>query len=230
MGDNRNHGWTEERIAALKAMWLEQRLTAGQIAARLGGVTRNAVLGKVHRLGLGGLFLPEEVRERRIAGRAAYLAEALAARPRTPARPRKIPKEDRPVPEVAVRPLAPALAAGAAASPKPKPKPASAKPAPAPAPAPVPAAAARPVEPEPLNLPLEALKTGRCKWPFGNGPYVFCGCPTTDPTEPLVVYCAFHARKAYQAARPVPKTPPRPFHRRFTPGRAELYRQAAGRR
>ena len=34
-------GWTEERIAALKQLW-EEGLSASQIAARLGGVTRNA--------------------------------------------------------------------------------------------------------------------------------------------------------------------------------------------
>lgn len=44
-------GWTEERIRQLAAYWSEG-YTASQIAARLGGVTRNAVIAKVHRLGL----------------------------------------------------------------------------------------------------------------------------------------------------------------------------------
>jgi GcrA cell cycle regulator len=43
--------WTEERIEALRALWM-QGLTASQIAERLGGVSRNAVIGKAHRLGL----------------------------------------------------------------------------------------------------------------------------------------------------------------------------------
>jgi GcrA cell cycle regulator len=46
-------GWTEERVEQLKALWTEG-LSASQIARVLGGVTRNAVIGKVHRLGLAG--------------------------------------------------------------------------------------------------------------------------------------------------------------------------------
>ena len=45
--------WTEERVELLKRLWSEG-LSASQIAAELGGVTRNAVIGKVHRLGLSG--------------------------------------------------------------------------------------------------------------------------------------------------------------------------------
>ena len=45
--------WTEERVELLKKLWAEG-LSASQIATRLGGVTRNAVIGKVHRLGLSG--------------------------------------------------------------------------------------------------------------------------------------------------------------------------------
>jgi GcrA cell cycle regulator len=46
-------GWTEERVEQLKSLWTEG-LSASQIARVLGGVTRNAVIGKVHRLGLAG--------------------------------------------------------------------------------------------------------------------------------------------------------------------------------
>lgn len=45
--------WTDERVESLKRMWGEG-LSASQIAAELGGITRNAVIGKVHRLGLSG--------------------------------------------------------------------------------------------------------------------------------------------------------------------------------
>jgi len=45
--------WTEERVEMLKKLWAEG-LSASQIAAELGGITRNAVIGKVHRLGLSG--------------------------------------------------------------------------------------------------------------------------------------------------------------------------------
>jgi GcrA cell cycle regulator len=46
--------WTDERVEQLKKMWLEG-LSASQIASELAnGITRNAVIGKVHRLGLSG--------------------------------------------------------------------------------------------------------------------------------------------------------------------------------
>ena len=46
-------GWTEERVELLKKLWADG-LSASQIAGELGGITRNAVIGKVHRLGLSG--------------------------------------------------------------------------------------------------------------------------------------------------------------------------------
>ena len=49
--------WTEERVSALKKLWAEGH-SASQIAKQLGGVTRNAVIGKVHRLGLSGRATP----------------------------------------------------------------------------------------------------------------------------------------------------------------------------
>ncbi len=45
--------WNDERVELLKKLWAEG-LSASQIAGRIGGVTRNAVIGKVHRLGLSG--------------------------------------------------------------------------------------------------------------------------------------------------------------------------------
>jgi GcrA cell cycle regulator len=45
--------WTDERVESLKKLWSDG-LSASQIAAELGGITRNAVIGKVHRLGLSG--------------------------------------------------------------------------------------------------------------------------------------------------------------------------------
>ncbi len=52
-------GWTEERVETLKKLWLDG-LSASQIAKQLGGVTRNAVIGKVHRLGLSGRAAPSQ--------------------------------------------------------------------------------------------------------------------------------------------------------------------------
>ena len=53
-------GWTDERVEQLKNLWTEG-LSASQIARALGGVTRNAVIGKVHRLGLAGRVTPARV-------------------------------------------------------------------------------------------------------------------------------------------------------------------------
>lgn len=50
-------GWTDERVDQLRSLWTEG-LSASQIARVLGGVTRNAVIGKVHRLGLAGRASP----------------------------------------------------------------------------------------------------------------------------------------------------------------------------
>ena len=52
-------GWTDERVEVLKRLWLDG-LSASQIAKQLGGVTRNAVIGKVHRLGLSGRATPSQ--------------------------------------------------------------------------------------------------------------------------------------------------------------------------
>lgn len=52
-------GWTDERVDVLKKLWLDG-LSASQIAKQLGGVTRNAVIGKVHRLGLSGRAAPSQ--------------------------------------------------------------------------------------------------------------------------------------------------------------------------
>lgn len=49
--------WTDERVELLKKLWAEG-LSAAQIANKMGGVTRNAVIGKVHRLGLSGRATP----------------------------------------------------------------------------------------------------------------------------------------------------------------------------
>lgn len=50
-------GWTEDRVDILKRLWVDGA-SCSQIAKRLGGVTRNAVIGKVNRLGLQGRGKP----------------------------------------------------------------------------------------------------------------------------------------------------------------------------
>ena len=51
--------WTDERVGVLKKLWMDG-LSASQIALELGGVTRNAVIGKVHRLGLSAVAKPHQ--------------------------------------------------------------------------------------------------------------------------------------------------------------------------
>ena len=58
--------WTDERVELLKKLWSEG-LSASQIASKMGGVTRNAVIGKVHRLGLSGRATPAKPQRGRIA-------------------------------------------------------------------------------------------------------------------------------------------------------------------
>jgi len=69
--------WTEERVDTLKSFW-KDGLSASQIAARLGGVTRNAVIGKVHRLGLNG----RRTASRREVARAGAVRFPLRCKPR----------------------------------------------------------------------------------------------------------------------------------------------------
>jgi len=89
-------GWTEDRVGALTKLWLEGQ-SASQIAKALGGgVTRNAVIGKVHRLGLSGRAAPSQ------PARTTYRPtrpRAAAPAPAQPSAPRRIEAaQPRPVP------------------------------------------------------------------------------------------------------------------------------------
>ena len=74
--------WTEERVEILKRLWAEG-LSASQIANRLGGVTRNAVIGKVHRLGLSGRATTSRAKAPRPRRRLAHKSD----RPSRPSLP-----------------------------------------------------------------------------------------------------------------------------------------------
>ncbi len=73
--------WTDERVEQLRKLW-ESGLSASQIAAELGNVTRNAVIGKVHRLGLSG---------------RAKAPSSAAPRPRKPRPAQQMVRVTRPV-------------------------------------------------------------------------------------------------------------------------------------
>src|ERR687889_672358 len=89
--------WTEEGIDRLKSMWAEGA-TASQIADELGGVSRNAVIGKAHRLGLEQRPSPVKPGEEKEAKKTAAPAPAASA-PR-PAPPRRLVPA-KPSPDVA---------------------------------------------------------------------------------------------------------------------------------
>ena len=79
--------WTDERIATLKKMW-EGGSTASQIADELGGVSRNAVIGKAHRLGLKSRPSPVKANDKKKAAKkvSSKSAPAKKAAP-APAKP-----------------------------------------------------------------------------------------------------------------------------------------------
>lgn len=66
--------WTDDRVELLKKLWAEG-LSASQIAGRLGSVTRNAVIGKVHRLGLSGRATTSRMKSHRPRARLAAAAK-----------------------------------------------------------------------------------------------------------------------------------------------------------
>jgi GcrA cell cycle regulator len=73
--------WSDDRVEQLKKLW-EGGLSASQIAAELGNVTRNAVIGKVHRLGLSGRAKsPSSAAPRQRKGRPAHLRQRGADEP-----------------------------------------------------------------------------------------------------------------------------------------------------
>ena len=193
--------WTDERIAALKQYWEEGR-SASQIAEILGeGLSRNAVIGKAHRLGLASRPSPLKTGESRPAeARQAARAEPKAAPKAAAARPQPAPSAPAPAP-VAAAPATPA----ATAAPAPRETPPVADPAP-------PAARQAP-RPKGARVTLLDLNDRICKWPIGHPDepdFHFCG----KPVNPGFPYCAEHCLVAYQAQMPRrdrPAGPPRPF-------------------
>ncbi len=107
--------WTEDRVELLKRYW-GQGKSASQIAALLGDVTRNAVIGKAHRLGLSGR--PSPIRNR----------PALTTRPKT-AQPRRLRPAGtpRPTQNTAMAPVRKVEPAAATAPAEPPPPPVNGK-------------------------------------------------------------------------------------------------------
>ena len=78
--------WSDERVEVLKKLWSDG-LSASQIAKELGGVTRNAVIGTVHRLGLSGRATPSRPPSRVVRMHRPRPAMRPAMRPLAPDAP-----------------------------------------------------------------------------------------------------------------------------------------------
>ena len=207
--------WTDERIATLKKMW-EGGATASQIADELGGVSRNAVIGKAHRLGLKARPSPvkaneEKAEQKKVAAKAPAPAKkpapAAAPRPAREARPAPAQPEQRSSPH-----------AGTPSQPLPNPTPDLPKivsvgpggflrQGPGDQQAPIPPAPPRrlvPAKPSPEiadKTSLLDLSEKVCRWPMGHPgepDFHFCG----EAVNPGFPYCVQHCGRAYQAQLP----------------------------
>jgi GcrA cell cycle regulator len=206
--------WTDERIDRLKSMW-EKGLTASQIADELGGVSRNAVIGKAHRLGLKSRPSPVKANETESKpAPAAAKAKPKAAEKVAPRASAPAPVDRAPI---AANPAAPA-------APRPQsdmPKIVSIGPGgfmrqgPGDQQAPIPPAPPRRLVPAKPSAEI-ADKTSLldlsdkvCRWPMGHPgepDFHFCGV-AVNPGFP---YCVEHCGRAYQAQLPrgVRRPPP----------------------
>ncbi|MEZ5754073.1 MAG: GcrA family cell cycle regulator [Paracoccaceae bacterium] len=188
--------WTDERVETLKRMWAEGQ-SASQIAKELGGVTRNAVIGKVHRLGLSNRVAggKDEDEDSPAAAAPAAATARPEPRPEPAARAEPAPSRaaDRPAPASApsnVTPLPIRKAIVPAGQPLP-PQPSANEISPEAL------ASVREVEKRARKLTLMELTERTCKWPIGDpatDDFWFCGLPSL-PGKP---YCEAHVGVAFQ--------------------------------
>lgn len=212
--------WTEERIATLTKMW-EGGATASQIADELGGVSRNAVIGKAHRLGLKSRPSPVKANEEGAEKAPAKKKEAKPPKLREKAAVERPVAKPAPVAAAAAavaKPLKPATASPVPSQPMPNasgdmPKIVSVGPGgflrqgPGDQQAPIPPAPPRrlvPAKPSPEiadKTSLLDLSDKVCRWPMGHPgepDFHFCG----EKVNPGFPYCVEHCGRAYQAQLP----------------------------
>ena len=163
--------WTDERVELLRKLWSEG-LSASQIAAQLGGVSRNAVIGKVHRLKLSsrGRAAAAPVRQKKTVHAASGVKAAPRAAPVVRAMPASIGAtalqaqfDIEPVARPMLRPIT------------------------------------NVVVPISRRLQLIQLNERTCKWPNGDPlteDFSFCGNEAAEAGP----YCAYHSRIAFQPA------------------------------
>ena len=191
--------WTDERIETLKKMW-EAGQTASQIAEALGGVSRNAVIGKAHRLGLQSRPSPVKANEP---------APAPVEPPPPPApEPEPVVEEEEPKPVTAAasvddaplaavpQPVLRSVGPGGFLRQAPGEQQAPITPAP-----PRRLVPAKPSAEMASKTSLLDLNDRICKWPLGHPgepDFHFCG----DKVNPGFPYCVQHCGNAYQAQLP----------------------------
>jgi GcrA cell cycle regulator len=211
--------WTDERIATLTKMW-EGGSTASQIAEELGGVSRNAVIGKAHRLGLKSRPSPVKAN----SGTQKAKTAAPVKKPIKKAASPETSSDSAPRPVPAPAPLAAENAVPSQPMPNAKsgtPRIVSVGPGgflrqgPGDQQAPIPPAPPRrlvPAKPSPEitdKTGLLDLNDRVCRWPMGHpgeADFHFCGV-AVNPGFP---YCVEHCGRAYQAQLPrgVRRPPP----------------------
>ncbi len=205
--------WTDERIDRLKTMW-EKGMTASQIAEDLGGVSRNAVIGKAHRLDLQSRPSPVKPNEPSSTPAPKAAAPRVAApSPPPPPPPPPAPRNFAPV-YVPQAPTGPTGAQLRSVGPGGFLRQGPGDQAPPSTPAPprrlVPA---KPAPEMAGKTTLLDLNDKICKWPMGHPgepDFHFCG-NTVNPGFP---YCVQHCGQAYQAQMPRRDRrapPPMPF-------------------
>jgi GcrA cell cycle regulator len=202
--------WTEERIERLRAMWTKGA-TASQIADELGGVSRNAVIGKAHRLGLESRPSPvkpgEEKEKKAKAAPAPRVAKPAPAPKAAPASSEsREPAAETPRPDFAASPAPSKLA-------EPNIQYRSVGPGgfirqgPGDTQAPIPPAPPRRLVPAKPSAEvadktsLLDLNDRVCRWPMGHPgepDFHFCG----QASNPGYPYCVEHCGVAYQAQLP----------------------------
>ncbi|MEC3863174.1 GcrA family cell cycle regulator [Mesobacterium sp. TK19101] len=191
--------WTDERVELLKKMWGEGQ-SASQIAKELGGVTRNAVIGKVHRLGLsnragtaagGAAAAPKAEAKPAPAAEPAPKPQPKAeAKPKPAPEPKAEPEPEKPKAEVRPAPLPPRkqiIPAGQPLPPQPSANEIS----------PEALAKVNEVEKKAKKLTLMELTERTCKWPVGDpatDDFWFCGLPVQQGKP----YCEAHVGVAFQ--------------------------------
>lgn len=187
--------WTDERVSRLTKLW-QDGLSASQIAADLGGVTRNAVIGKVHRLGMSNRDKPPGT-----GGKKAATADKPASTQRRKSEPRRAGSAT-PVGQPADGVASPAFArtaqhASAGATMGNAALKMELEEEVAEAPAPQHQAAEDVVIPISRKLDLLQLTESTCKWPTGDPTmpgFSFCGHQTSEDKP----YCEHHAKIAFQ--------------------------------